>query len=121
MDNRSTLKLLKYVKRKKKVSRKRLIAKGYSSENLRTPYLTIISEPLVVDGYFVPQDTDIFSVSDEGLDFIEEYYYKDEPLRLSRRAICLSLLAILISITSNDFIRTSLYKLLQQALALLGI
>ncbi len=96
MNKQETRKMLKCIEKVNSMTANELYTKGFMEDDIYTcPYIDLISAPHNIDGIIVHQETDIFTVNDSGIDFLEEYAYRDKPLTLSKIAIGISFLALL--------------------------
>ncbi len=114
MSNPEIKRFLKILQSRKTITRKELHQKGYSKQDisflLGWKYIRQTSAPKNVRGQLIDQDTDMFTIDDAGYNFLEDYHYLDKPLLYSRTAISISILAIIISVTSSDFLRGLIYS-----------
>lgn len=65
------------------------------------------------NGMYSPKDGELFKISPAGLNFLEEYYYRDRPILISTIAIIFSAIALIKSFSTE---LTSLLRLIQSML-----
>ena len=103
---RALRKLLKRLDKVSFLTRAELRRLGYSDDFLDgCPYVKMVSQRQYVMGRPANLDEEKFSISDAGINLLDEYHYKYKPLLLSTIALILSGIAIIISMLSSDFLR----------------
>ena len=91
MSRKEMKKRLSKLKPDRQYTRKELREIGLDDDTItRTPYLEYAGGDSGYDdnGMYSPQDGELFSISDDGLDLLEEYYYRDKPIFISMARPC---------------------------------
>ena len=104
MSRKEMKKHLSKLKPDRQYTREELREIGLDDDTItRTPYLKYAGGDSGYDdnGMYSPQDGELFSISDDGLDLLEEYYYRDKPIFISMAALAISAIALLKSFSSE--------------------
>lgn len=104
MNNAQTRNFLIKLFKAKTLSRKQLNDLSFHDESISSmvnqELITLKSDPLYHQGHFAKQESDIFMISDKGHNYLEEFYFRNEPLKIARRSQIISIIAVAISLAS---------------------